>query len=269
MRWSASALGLAFMALAGLSAPAEQPMDDNEAARAVIRKALDRAVWNEQQNVSAKLRSAMTRDVRHFNGDGEIETEELSEYEVIPIDGAPYERRLTMNGRPLNDEELEQEREREGSFRDGLAQPDDSQPEEDEDRIAFSEELIARYVFTLEGEEPLRGRPSDKVSFRPRPGELPVRRRIDYALNKAQGTVWIDRATHEAARVEFELIDKVRLWWGVLGTINHARGSTDRGPVLGDTWGRLQTESYTDVRVVFTRTRRAELQTWRDFEWVE
>ena len=271
MRWSSpGALALLLIVVAGLGVSAgPTTTDDDDAGRAVIRKALDRAIWNEEQNFAAKLSSVMTREVRHFDGDGAVEKQDQSDYEVFPIGGAPYERRLTVNGRSLSEEELVWEREREDAFRDELQEHGHTHPEDEDDDVVFNEQLISRYAFNLEGEELLRYRPSYRVSFRPRPGDLPVRKRIDYALNAARGTVWIDRATHEAARVEFELIDKVRLWWGVLGTINRARGSLDRGPVLGDTWGRIQLESYTDVRVVFSRTRRGEFRTWRDFEWVD
>ncbi|MYD88049.1 MAG: hypothetical protein F4018_02220 [Acidobacteria bacterium] len=253
------------------SPTAQPPVGGDDAARAIIFKALERAAWYEEHNVVARYRSRMTREVRRFDGNGDVRTRDVGDYEVVPIDGAPFERRLTIDGRPLNAVERGWVAEREAEFREELRQrrERDDEPEEDEDAIVFNEELVARYVFTLEGEEPFRNRPSHRIAFEPRPGRLPVRRRIDYALNKAKGRVWIDQETHEPARVEFELIDRVRLWWGMLGSIQQARGSLDRGPVLGDVWARIQFESYSDVRVVFRRTRRAEFRQWRDFEFLD
>ena len=242
-------------------------------ARALVVKALERATWNEEQDLEARYRSLMTREVRRFDGDGRVEEADTGDYEVIPIDGASYDRRLTIDGRPLSDEEQARERNREAEFREELRQrrkrTDNAEEDDDDDEIVFNEELIGRFVFTLEAEKPLRGRPSYRISFRPRQGRLTVRRRIDYALNKARGQIWIDQETFEAARVEFELIDKVRLWWGVVGTISHARGSLDRGPVLGNIWAKIQEETYTDVRTFFRRTRRAEVRQWRDFGLIE
>lgn len=254
----------------GTAAQSASASDDR--ARAIIRQALERAIRNEEQNFGARYRSMMTKEVRRFDGDGKVRTHDIGDYEVIPIDGAPFERRLTINGRPLSDEERGWEEEREAEFREELRRlrEGEEEAEEDEEAIVFNEELIARYTFTLEAEEPFRDRPSYRIAFEPRPGRLPVRRRIDYALNAARGRAWIDRETHEAARLEFELIDRVRLWWGVLGTISRARGSLDRGPVLdGSIWGRLQSESYSDVRVLFSRTRRSEFRQWRDFAFVD
>ena len=257
------------VALAGQSVAAEQ---SDDAALSVIRKALDRVRWNEEQEIPARVSNSMIREVQRFGGDGEVEDEDRGEYEVFPIDGIPFQRRVTINGRPLSDEERGWESEREAEFREERqriaeeGEPEED-PEEDEEEIVFNEELIARFVFTLVGEELWRGRPSYRIRFEPRAVDLPIRRRVDYALNKARGQVWIDRETFEAARVEFELMDRVRLWWGALGTISEARGSMDRAPVLGEIWGHIQYETYTDVRMLFRRRRRAELQKWRNYEW--
>ena len=262
---------VAFLWLGSGSPAAQPPVGGDDGARALILKALERAVWYAEQNVAARFRARMTKEVRRFDGDGDVRTRDVGDYEVVPIDGVPFERRLTIDGRPLNRVERGWETEREAEFREELRRrrEQDSESEEDENAIVFNEELVARYLFTLEGEERFRNRPSYRIAFEPRAGSLPVRRRIDYALNKARGLVWIDRDTYEPARVEFELIDRVRLWWGMLGSIQQARGSLDRGPVLGDIWARIQFESYSDVRVVFRRTRRAEFRQWRDFELLD
>ena len=215
--------------------------------------------------------NAQRLGVKRFDGQGNISEEDKGDYEVTPIDGVPFERRLTVGNRPLSDEEQLWEKERQTNFREELqrVRTEANDNEEDEEAIRFNQELAERYVFTLQQEEIYRNRPTYRVSFRPRSDELPVRRRIDYALNKARGTIWIDRETYEAARVEFELIDTVRLWWGVLGAINHARGSIDRRPVLDDIWVQVQFETYTDSRAVFKRTRRSEFRQWQNFQWIK
>ena len=266
--------------LAGGVPAAQAPADSDDDARALVLDALERAAWYEEHDVAARFRARMTKEVRRFDGGGEVRTRDVGDYEVAPVDGVPFERRLTIDGRPLSDEERGREDERAAEFREELRrQRERNDPGGDDEALVFDEELVARYVFVLEGEERFRNRPSYRIAFEPRPGRLPVRRRIDHALNKARGRIWIDRETREPARVEFELLDRVRLWWGVLGSIQQARGSLDRGPVLdaagvrpdaaGDVWARIQFEIYSDVRVVFKRTRRAEFRRWRDFEWLD
>ena len=260
-------LGAMLVALGG-PPPLQSDAADSENARTLVVKALKQAKWNEEQRFPSRFRSLMTRTMRRFDSDGEITEEDIGDYEVVPIDGAPYERRLTVNGRPLSQEEQEGELGREAEFREELRKqreyPKDQEPDED-NRLVFNEELIERYEFILESTETFRGRRSYRISFRPRPGNLPVRRRIDYALNKAKGLIWLDCETLEAARIEFELIEKVRLWWGVFGNIANARGSLDRGPVLRNIWSQLQLETYTDIRVLLSRTRRAEIRRWHSY----
>ena len=249
--------------------------DAHAEAHALMEKVIERIAWYVDNQVDARYRSRMRREVRRFHANGEVENESVGDFEVIPIEGEPFERLFMMNGRMLSEEEQGWVAESEAEFRQEVIARREmgAEPEDDgsTDSIVFDEALIARYDFTIEGEEAFRNRPSYKVSFRPRPGRLPVVRRIDYALNSASGFVWVDRATFEPARVEFELIRPVRLWWGLLGVINRARGSLDRRPILGDDdlWARIQLESYSDSRVLFSRTLRREFRTWRDFEAVE
>ena len=260
------AAGVLWSAPDGLAAESQPPEVD---ARAIVVKALERAARNVEEGVELRYRSRMSREVRRYDGDGRVEEMNAGDYEVVPIDGARYERRLTVDGRPLNAREQEGERRREADFREArrrAREADGDGDEPDDDEIVFDEALVGRYDVAFEAEEVFRGRPTYRISFEPRPGRLPVRRRIDHALNKARGQIWIDKETHEAARVEFELIDRVRLWWGLLGHIQQARGSLDRGPVVGDLWGYLQLETYSDVRVVFRRRRRADLRRWHDHE---
>lgn len=275
MRKAGLAVGLAFGVFNLQTASVEpQPAGDAE-ARTIIQRALERAVWNKEQDWVAQYRSHMTREVRRFDGNGNITEEDRGDFSVVPVEGVPFERRLTVNGRPMSDEERGWEDDREAEFRADIRKTRAMarEVENDVNEIAFNGDLIGRYTLTLVGEDRLRRRPTYRIAFEPRSNDLPVRHRIDHALNKANGHIWIDRETHEAARVEFELTERVRLWWGVLGSIIRARGSLDRTPVLplldDNVWARVQFETYTDTRTIFKRTRRAEFRRWREFDWVE
>ena len=246
-----------------------RPQEDGEPdVRAIVVEAVER-MDEALQAVAGDYRALVTSESREFDGRGEVEEETRVEWESIPIDGARFSRRIAIDGRPLTEEERTREIEREAAFRERLRRlrAGEIEPEENENQIIFDEELVARYDMTLEGEEPIRNRPSYRIAFAPRDGDLPVRRQIERALNKARGRIWVDRETHEIARLEFELIDRVRLWWGLVGTIHRFRGSLDRGPVLDGMWANLQSESYSDVRVFFSRSRQASVQRWRDYAW--
>ena len=261
---------LAALCAAAVSAAAVNRQDDESDVRAIVLEAIE-LMGEDLQTVSGDYRALLTSEAREFDGSGEVAEETRVEWESIPIDGGRFSRRLAVDGRPLTEEERARESEREAAFRTRLRRlrAGEIEPEENETAIVFDEELLARYDLTLDGEERLRNRPSHRIAFAPRAGDLPVRRGMDRALNRLRGRLWIDREAREVARVEFELMDRVRLWWGLIGTIHHVRGSFDRGPVLDGAWGILQNEIYTDIRVLFSRSRQASIQRWRDYAWTE
>lgn len=256
--------GLGLTVLAAQPAPArDEPSLD---VRTIIDRALERATWAQEQDFAARYRYHMSQRTREFNGDGDATVDDLLHYAVAPHRGTPYARLLTKNGAPPTDDDLEEEQKRWEEFLESLDRPPD---EDDDDEIAmvFDDELIERYTATLDGVEELRGRPSYLLSFEPRPGKLPVRQRTDHALNASRGKIWIDQDTYEIARVTFELMNRVRLWWGILGSISDATGHLDRQPVgPGGPWLASELDLYFHVRVLFSTTRRGETTIWDDFE---
>ena len=261
---------LAALCAATVAAASVNRQDDESDVRLVVLEAIE-LMGEDLQTVSGDYRALVTSEAREFDGSGEVAEETRVEWESVPIDGGRFRRRLAIDSRPLTEAERARESEREAAFRTRLRRlrAGEIEPEENETAIVFDEELVSRYALTLDGEEPLRRRPSHRIAFAPRDGDLPVRRGMDRALNRLRGRIWIDRETREVARVEFELMDRVRLWWGLVGTIHHVRGSFDRGPVLDGSWGILQNEVYTDIRVLFSRSRQASIQRWRNYAWAE
>ena len=140
---------------------------------------MERASWAEEQEFERRYRYEMTRRVQRYHGDGRLRQEELREFEVEPIDGVSFSRLVARDGLPLSTEEAAAEREREQQFAEDLANGlFDAEPDEDEYEVVFNEELVDRYVFELGDVEQLRNRPAYRLSFSPREGRLPVRRRI-------------------------------------------------------------------------------------------
>ena len=260
----------ALCAVAAVGVGTVTAQDDETELRAMVVEAVE-GMNDELRTVAERYRALVSSENREFDGHGAVTEETHVEWESIPLDGARFSRRVAIDGRPLTEEEQAREAEREAAFRERLRRlrAGEIEPERNRYAIDYDEELVSRYKLTLDGEEALRGRPSYRVAFTPRDGDLPVRKPMDRALNKARGRIWIDRETREVARVEFELIERVRLWWGLVGTIHQFRGSMDRGPVLDGIWASLQDENYGDFRFFFSRSRQASLRRWRAYEWTE
>ena len=257
-------------AWAGTTAPpaSTAQLEQDTEVRAIIDKALMRSMWATEQASEARYRHQMTRRTRKFDGDGVVTEDEKRLYLVAPVSGVPYARLISKNGGPIEGDELKAERARWHAFLEALDKdPDEDDEAAEEDRdIVFNEEMIDRYTAKLEEVRELRGRPSYVISFEPRPGRLPVRRRIDHALNKSRGEIWIDQATYEVARISFELIERVRLWWGILGSISNARGHYEREPIAEGVWLATELDIYFRVRVLFRTTPRGETTEWTAFE---
>ena len=257
-------LGLTLLAAQPTPARGEPDVD----VRTIIDRALERATWAQEQHFAARYRYHMSQRTREFDDDGDATVDDRRDYAVAPHRGTPYARLLSKNGEPPSDDDLKEEQERWEDFVESLDRPPD-EDEDDEIAMVFDEELIERFTATLDGVEELRGRPSFVLVFEPRPGKLPVRRRTDHALNNSRGKVWIDQATYEISRVDFELIGRVRLWWGILGSVSDAMGHLDRQPVAPDgPWLSSELDVYYHARVLFSTTRRGETTIWDDFELI-
>ena len=253
-------------AVAALSASTAQTDSTVTEVRAIIDRALERATWAEEQAFGARYRHAMVQRTRKFDKQGEVEEDETRLYRVQPVRGVPYSRLVSKNGGPIEGNDLKTERERWRNFLEELDKEPNADEDEEDENLVFNDELLERFTAKLDGIRDLRGRPSYVVSFEPRPGNLPVHRRIDRAANKSRGKIWIDQATYEVARVHFELIGQVRLWWGILGSISDASGRFEREPITEDVWLPTEIDLYFHVRVLFRTTRRGETTQWSDFE---
>ena len=259
--------GLAVIGTAGRQPVPAEPEDP--ALREIIDRAIERAAWVQEEGFETRYRSAMTQRTQQFDGDGEVSDDETLRYDVEPYQGALFNRLTARDGEPLDERDRREQERRWAEFRAEIDDPRkraERERERAENEIKFDEELAERYTARLDGVEDLRGRPSFVISFEPRPGNLPVRRRMDHALNKSRGRAWIDRETYEIAQVNFELMERVRLWWGILGSISDATGRLERRPVAGDVWLNTEFDVYFHVRVLFRTTRRNTTTQWSGFE---
>lgn len=127
---------------------------------------------------------------------------------------------------------------------------------------------LACALTRLEGIETMDGRPTYKVSFSPKPGRLAWRGYIEKALNHVRGRIWIDSATYEIARLEFELMEKTRFGW-FLGSVSELKGFYARNAVDG-VWLPSHGELSLEARALFRTIRRRQRAEWTDFvPWSE
>ena len=177
-------------------------------AQEIVDRAVARADAQRDAQDDIRYRATFEAITERLNGDGEVEETERETYEQYLLEGVIYEELVAREGMPLTaaDERKEQERRREfvEEVRERRAREIDPRPE-DENRVELNEDFISRYQYSIVGEEVRDGHDCWIVQLVPRPGDLPVRRRIDTALNKSTGRLWVVKEDFGVSRVEFEM----------------------------------------------------------------
>jgi hypothetical protein len=182
-------------------------------------------------------------------------------YRVYPLDGYLYYERMAVDGKPLTQEELKQQKE---DFRKAVSASKRGEKEDNE--IKFNQDLISRFSAEVEGVESVHGRPAYVLRFQPKQGKLPVRRRIDQALNSSRGKLWIDKADFGVTRVRFELFRPVKLWAGILGRVGALTGDLDQTRLADGVWLPRDLSIYMKGRVVFKSFHQQRQLRWRDLK---
>ena len=196
-------------------------------AQEIVDRAVARADAQRDAQDDIRYRATFEAITERLNGDGEVEETEHETYEQYPLEGVIYEELVAREGMPLTaaDERKEQERRREfvEEVRERRARGIDPRPE-DENRVELNEDFISRYQYSIVGEEVRDDHDCWIVQLVPRPGDLPVRRRIDTALNKSTGRLWVVKEDFGVSRVEFEMDEPVRFWGGIAGVLRNTVG---------------------------------------------
>ncbi len=256
---------LAWAGTCGLSlgqGSAAQPSE-----KEILSRALERGLANDKRRSEQVYSFRHLRISEKLNKQAQTTRVEKRLYQVVPIGNVRYERLLEKDGAPLNRKEQEAERRKEQKFRRRL-EKDGDRGKPDDNEVRFDRELVDRYHFRLEGTGELHGRKVYRVSFEPKSGKLPVRRRIDRALNNSRGHVWLDQESYEIARVEFELIRPTRIWRGILGSISRVDGMLDRKEGEDGIWFPSYFRLYLKGRILFKSLHRRQESHWSDFRRV-
>jgi hypothetical protein len=231
----------------------------------ILERALDRDAKIRELNPNSAFTFFTSVESEDLDKKGNRKKLETRLYENVPYPGTSYARLIEIDGQPLSTEERREEQKRERDFLEKL-EKGELPNQDDEGRVPFDEELVSKYDFDLQGIEEVNGRQAYVLSFRPKPGKLQARRRIDRALNKSKGTLWIDRDSYAISKLEFELIDRIRIWWGVIGSLSKMRGRLELQPVDESLWLPSRFEFYINGRIFFRTFHRARTIHWTGFE---
>jgi hypothetical protein len=246
--------------------------EENLSADEIVERAVDRAEKQDRSLVEANYKSDAVTKSQSLDASGRVTGTETSRSIQYPLHGAVFEELVEKDGRPLDEKEIKKEKERKRDFirevEKRRTRGDYIQPTKDE-KIRFNREFTERYRYKIEKTEVVRGHPCWAISFKPREGKLPVRDRMDRALNQLRGTLWVDRDDFGLVRVEFALHEPFKYWGGFLAVIRKTDGWVDYTRVDSNVWLPLHFHLKLDLRVMmFKNIRRLITKDWFDYRRV-
>jgi hypothetical protein len=233
----------------------------------IIHKVVERAkAWKEKDENEERQLSYRERMVTNkLQTDGAVKDREEKVYQVAPVKGQPTPTLVLKNGKPPSPSDLKEEEARLRKEREASRKRKDSDPE---NTIELNEELVGKYDFALVGEEVVEGRPDYVLTFKPKSKNLPVRRKLDYVLNRIAGTVWVDQEDYEIAKADMRLTESAQLWWGLLASLRQFALVFDQTKLPDGCWFVKHFDMTVDVRFLFTTVHQKQEDWLSDFKKV-
>ena len=183
-------------------------------AREIVRRAveLDQNNWATRADYTWIGHSRE----RHFNARNEVTSDRRVSWEVLIIDGLPFTRELSRDGKPLAAAEERKERQKldkETARLAGETPADKQKHAADFEKSrrherAFLLEIPDAFDLRLDGSDTIDGQEVWVISGVPKPGYR-ARTRDGAALSKIRGKMWIEKAGNQWVRVEAETIQTI------------------------------------------------------------
>jgi hypothetical protein len=231
----------------------------------VMKRAVERAKWVEEQNIEATHAYTRLSVTEQLDDNEAVKEHEELLYHVYPVEGLPFAELIQKNGSTPTPPDLKKERERQKKIRERLAQR--RQHRDDED-VTLDEELVSKYRFQMMAREAVNGRAAFVLGFEPRSDDLPVRRRVDRFLNKLVGTLWVDEHDYDISKVVFHLKENVAVGWGILASFRKFDVSFLQTRASSGVWFPSRIDAYIDGRVLFKSFHVRQREQMSDFRTV-
>ena len=199
---------------------------------------------------------------RKHDGDGRIKETDTRTYEVTPVGGRAVERLISVNGKELSASEREKEDKRvQKEIEDIIKQREKKEQKEerarakaekkkdDDDDIEIKDFLRISEITSVR-REMFRGHEVIAFDFEPRKGFKPKNRAEDI-VSKLAGTIWVDEAARQIARLEARLTDSYKIGGGMLASIGASTAFSFEQEKIGDeVWLPSSMEANISARVL-------------------
>ena len=251
-----------------------QPLPDIE----TLMKAI---VANQEkiEELRERYTCRLTQVERKHDGDGRVKETETRVYEVTPVGDRAIERLISINGKELSASEREKEdrrvqkeieeiiKEREKQQqKKARAEARGEKEKDDDDDITILDFLRISEVTSIR-REMFRGHEVIAFDFEPRKGFKP-KSRVENLVGKLAGTIWVDEAARQVARLEARLTDSFKMGGGLVASISPSSAFVfEQDKVDGEVWLPSYGEANISARVMlFAKFNRSMKQSYSDYK---
>jgi hypothetical protein len=215
---------------------------------------------------------------RKHDGDGRVKGSDTRIYEVTPVGLAFVERLMSVNGKDLSASDREKEDKRvQKEIEDVLKRREKKdqqkerarargEKEEKDDDLEISDFLRISEITSVR-REMFHNHEVIAFDFEPRKGFKP-KNRSEEIVNKLAGTIWVDEAAQQIARLEARLTDSFKIGGGVLASISPSTAFVFEQDKIGDeVWLPSLMEANISARVmVFAKFSRSMERRYSEYK---
>lgn len=229
-----------------------------EQMRQLFRVVADKDIENEKRQ---RDYTYIDREVQNnLDGKGKAKSTEVKTYEILEIYGAPVQRLIEKDDKPLDAKAAAKEEEkiqkiidkRKNESNDDRRKREEKEVKEREDGRKFVREVADAYDFKLVGTEEVGGRDAWVIDGEPRPGFEPHMKESKF-LSKFHGRVWIDKGDLQLAKMDIEAIDTVSLGWVLARIHKGTRVMLEQTRVNDEVWLPRHLTFKLDARVALLK----------------
>ncbi len=233
---------------------------------------VERIVAESVQNTNADWSAApqydfTERDVITKGGKRVVRT-----YQVIMIDGSPYQKSIATDGRPLSaaqqtteERKLNQEIARRRA--ETAAQRHKRVAEYDKERRQdhlLMQEMVRAFDFKLAGEETVNGRRCYVLNASPRPDYQPTSRETK-VLKGMRGKMWIDEQRKQWVKVHAEVFRPVAFGLFIAHVQPGTEFELEQKPVEGNLWLPSHFMMHVKAQVLVWSRRSIDDETYTNY----
>ena len=229
---------------------------------------VQRSVANTTHDWNAAPRFDFTeRDLIVKHGAKTVKT-----YQVLMLEGSPYNKLIAVNDRPLTAEaaagesrKLQQEsaRRRRESAAARQKRIAEYETERRQDHALLAQ-MARAFDYTLAGQETVNGHPCFVLDATPKPGYQPVSRETK-VLKGMRGRMWIDTATYQWVRVEAEVFRPVAFGLFIAHVEPGTKFTLEDEPAAGNLWLPSHFSVRVKARILFVSRNSLDDETYSNY----